>query len=153
MPVSAVLMGKILGGVLFGLLMTTVVTIGSGIILGIYPHILSFAAIIIISCFVFSTLGALLCVLVKEVFEAQTLLNLPRFIMIFLCGVVYPISKMPVWLQYISYVMPLTYTVEGLHNSFSLNSTPMILKDISLLIVYFLLFIFPAIYLLTKKFE
>lgn len=151
--VSAVLIGKILGGVLFGLLMTTIVTIGSGIILGIYPHMPSFTAIVIISCFVFSTLGALLCVLVKEVFEAQTLLNLPRFIMIFLCGVVYPISKMPVWLQHVSSIMPLTYTVEGLRNSFSLNAIPTIPKDILLLAFFLLLFIFPAIKLLTKKFE
>ena len=151
--VSAVLMGKIVGGAIFGLLMASIVTIGSIIILGIYPHILSLATIIIISCFVFSTLGALLCVLVKEVFEAQTLLNLPRFIMIFLCGVVYPISKMPVWLQYISSAMPLTYTVKGLRESFSLNATPIILKDILLLIVFFLLLIVPAINLLKKKFE
>lgn len=151
--VSAVLLGKILGGTIFGLMMTGIVTVGSIVILGTHSHMLYLGITIIISCLVFSTLGALLCVLVKEVFEAQTLLNLPRFIMIFLCGVVYPISKMPVWLQYISSAMPLTYTVEGLRESFSLNATLMLLKDILLLIVFFLLFIVPAINLLKKKFE
>jgi len=151
--VSAVLMGKILGGAIFGFIMASIVTVVSIVILGVQPQLFYLAIIIIISCFVFSTLGALLCVLVKEVFEAQTLLNLPRFIMIFLCGVVYPISRMPIWLQYVSSIMPLTYAVDGLRNSFSLNAIPMILKDSLLLLGFFLLFIFPAIKLLAKKFE
>ena len=88
--ISAVLLGKVLGGVVFGFVMTAAVTIGSVIALGLGPNFVRLAFIIIPSLLVFSSLGALLCVLVKEVFEAQTLLNLPRFLMIFLCGVVYP---------------------------------------------------------------
>jgi ABC-2 type transport system permease protein len=151
--VSAVLWGKILGGAIFGLMMTGIVTIGSILILGVHPHILSLAVIIIISCFVFATLGALLCVLVKEVFEAQTLLNLPRFIMIFLCGVVYPISKMPIWLQYISSAMPLTYTVGGLRESFSFGFAQTIIKDVLILLGFLLLFVFMAVGRLRNKFE
>lgn len=151
--VSAVLLGKVLGGVIFGIMMTGIVTTGSILILGASPHIFFLAVIIVISCFVFSALGSLLCVLVKEVFEAQTLLNLPRFVMIFLCGVVYPISKMPVWLQRISSVMPLTYTVNGLRESFSLSSTPVIIRDILILLGFLLLFIFPAINRLKSKFK
>jgi len=83
----AVLLGKVLGGFIFGLMMTTVITAGSVVILGLHPDLFYLILIIIPSLLVFSSLGALLCVLVKEVFEAQTLLNLPRFIMIFLCGV------------------------------------------------------------------
>jgi ABC-2 type transport system permease protein len=51
-------------------------------------------------------MGALFSVLFKEVFEAQTFLNLPRFLMVFLCGVVYPISAMPWWLQQTSQLSP-----------------------------------------------
>jgi ABC-2 type transport system permease protein len=152
-PVSAVLLGKVLGGAVFGIMMTGIVTMGSILTLGASPHIFFLAVIIVISCFVFSALGSLLCVLVKEVFEAQTLLNLPRFVMIFLCGVVYPISKMPVWLQRISSVMPLTYTVNGLGESFSLISIPVIIRDILILLGFFLLFIFPAINRLKSKFK
>jgi len=152
-PVSAVLLGKVLGGAIFGIMMTSIVTTGSILILGASPHIFFLAVIIVVSCFAFSALGSLLCVLVKEVFEAQTLLNLPRFVMIFLCGVVYPVSKMPVWLQRISSVMPLTYTVNGLRESFSLSSIPVIIRDILILLGFFLLFIFPAINRLKGKFE
>ena len=154
-PVSspAILIGKILGGAIFGLAMTVIVTIGSIIVLGVYPNILYLTAIIIISCFLFSTLGAFLCLLVKEVFEAQTLLNLPRFVMIFLCGVVYPISKMPVWLQYVSYAMPLTYVVNGLRSCFIKGVYLPAFKDIGILIGFTIFLLFMAKGLFQKKFE
>jgi ABC-2 type transport system permease protein len=154
-PVSlpSVLLGKVLGGALFGLMMTTIVTIGSVVLLGLYPHMLYLSLIIIASILAFSSLGALVCVLVKEIFEAQTLLNLPRFIMIFLCGVVYPVSAMPEELQYLAYVMPLTYTVDGLRHAFSASLDMMLGRDIVVLIGFFVLFIVPAIKLLYKRFE
>jgi len=91
--------------------------------------------------------------MVKEVFEAQTLLNLPRFLMIFLSGVVYPVSKLPVVLQYFSYILPLTYTVDGLKRAFSTSLNKMVLLDSLILIIFFILFILPATKLLYKKFE
>jgi ABC-2 type transport system permease protein len=151
--ISAVLLGKVLGGVVFGFVMTTVVTIGSAITLGLHPNFVYLALIIIPSLLVFSSLGALLCVLVKEVFEAQTLLNLPRFLMIFLCGVVYPVSKMPPVLRYFSYALPLTYTVDGLQFSFSGGSGKVIPEYTLILIGFFLLCILPAVKMLSKKFE
>jgi ABC-2 type transport system permease protein len=150
---SAVLFGKVLGGVVFGFAMTTVVTIGSTIVLGLHPNFVYLILIIISSLLVFSSLGALLCVLVKEVFEAQTLLNLPRFLMIFLSGVVYPVSKMPLALQYFSYLLPLTYTVDGLRLSFSAASSKMIFLYTLILIGFFILLIFSAVKLFRKKFE
>jgi len=151
--ISAILLGKVLGGVIFGFVMTSIVAIGSTILLRLHPPIIYLILIIIPSLFVFSSLGALLCVMVKEVFEAQTLLNLPRFLMMFLSGVVYPVSRMPVALQYVSYALPLTYTVEGLRFSFSGGSDKMILSYTLILIGFLLLFILPAVKLLSKKFE
>jgi len=151
--ISSVLLGKILGGVVFGLIMTLLVTFSSALIIGVYPNIFYLILIIFPSLLVFSSLGALLCVLVKEVFEAQTLLNLPRFIMIFLCGVVYPISKLPKVLQYISHLMPLTYTVSGLKASFLRGPNSIILKDIFVLLLFFIIFIFLGIRMFYKKFE
>ena len=150
---SAVLLGKVIGGTIFGLIMTVAVTLGSMVALGLFNiSVLYLALIIVSSLLVFSSLGALLCVLVKEVFEAQTLLNLPRFIMVFLCGVVYPVSAMPPALQYIAYLLPLTYTVEGLRQSFSPNPSAVIFVDALALIIFFTLFILPATKLLQRKF-
>jgi ABC-2 type transport system permease protein len=150
---SAVLLGKVLGGVIFGFLMTTIVTVGSSIILRLNPNFLYLMLIVVPSLLVFSSLGALLCVMVKEVFEAQTLLNFPRFLMIFLSGVLYPVSKMPVVLQYFAYALPLSYTVDGLRLSFSGGASKMIYLYALILFCFFIIFILPAIKLLHKKFE
>jgi ABC-2 type transport system permease protein len=150
---SAVLLGKVIGGTIFGLTMTIAVTLISVVALGLFNiSVLYLALIIVPSLLAFSSLGALLCVLVKEVFEAQTLLNLPRFIMVFLCGVIYPVSAMPPALQYISYLLPLTYTVEGLRQSFSPNPSAVIFVDTLVLLIFFTLFILPATKLLQRKF-
>jgi ABC-2 type transport system permease protein len=154
LSLPAVLLGKVIGGAVFGLLMTVTVTIASILALGLYNvNILSLTLVTVPSLLVFSSLGALLCVLVKEVFEAQTLLNLPRFIMLFLCGVVYPISAMPQILQTIAYLMPLTYTIDGLRRVFSLSQDMAVFVDASVLAVFFIVFIFPAIKLLDRRFE
>jgi len=154
-PISlpAVLFGKVFGGVIFGLMMTVVVTLGSVLALGpFHVNVLFLALIIVPSLLVFSSLGALLCVLVKEVFEAQTLLNFPRFVMIFLSGVVYPVSAMPLVLQFIAYLMPLTYTVDGLRRSFSPSLSTIVFVDTLVLVGFFIIFILPAIKLLYRKF-
>jgi ABC-2 type transport system permease protein len=151
--IASVLIGKVLGGFIFGLLMTIIVTSVSILSLGLHPNVLALIMVAIPSLLVFSSMGAFFSVAVKEVFEAQTLLNLPRFIMIFLCGVVYPISAMPEWLQYLARLMPLTYTVDGLRRSFSLSSISSVSLDLLVLVGYFLLLIIPAIKMLNKKFE
>jgi len=154
-PISlpAVLFGKVFGGVIFGLMMTAVVTLGSVLALGLFHvNVLFLALIIVLSLLVFSSLGALLCVLVKEVFEAQTLLNFPRFVMIFLSGVVYPVSAMPPVLQFIAYLMPLTYTIDGLRRSFSPSLSTIVFVDTLVLVGFFIIFILPAIKLLYRKF-
>jgi ABC-2 type transport system permease protein len=153
-PVSprAVLLGKVLGGFLFGLLMTSVVTAGTVIGLDLRPDLTALIPVAVISLLVFSSMGALFSVGFKEVFEAQTFLNLPRFLMVFLCGVVYPISAMPSPLQFVSQILPLTYTVEGLRGAFSVvSSSPLIASFV--LTGFLLLFIFPAMRIFGKRFD
>ncbi len=150
--VSAVLMGKVLGGALFGLLMTALITLGSIMGLGIYVNVPLFMLVVVPSLFAFSAMGALLCVLVKEVFEAQTLANLPRFLMMFLSGVFYPISNMPLALQYVSYLLPLTYTVDGLRRVLLSNENIMIIVDSLVLVTVTVVLIFPAMRLLRRRF-
>ena len=133
--------------------MSLLVTLGS--VLGLrllHVNILYLVLILTSSVFVFSALGALLCVLVKEVFEAQTLANLPRFVMVFLCGVFYPISSMPPVLQYIAYVLPLTYTVDGIRQAFLPGDTTKVFVDSLVLILFIVVFTFPAIKLLHRRF-
>ena len=59
----------------------------------------------------------LIAVAVSEVFEAQTFSNFFRFPMIFLCGLFFPVDKLPVFLKPISYALPLTYGADVLHGA------------------------------------
>ena len=60
-------------------------------------------------------LGLFIAVSVSEVFEAQTFSNFFRFPMLFLCGLFFPVERLPVWLRPLSYVLPLTYGADLLH--------------------------------------
>ncbi len=62
-------------------------------------------------------LGLFIAVAVSEVFEAQTFSNFFRFPMIFLCGLFFPIEKLPVYLKPLSYALPLTYGADLLHGA------------------------------------
>ncbi len=62
-------------------------------------------------------LGLFIAVSVSEVFEAQTFSNFFRFPMIFLCGLFFPIEKLPVYLRPVSYLLPLTYGVDMLRGA------------------------------------
>ena len=110
-----ILLGKTLGSTLFGVMITFCVTIFLIPMMGLsVKKPFSFVMIIIFSGLAFSLLGILISVGVKEVFEAMTMSNFFRFPMIFLCGVFFPVSSMPFPLPVISYLLPLTYTVDGL---------------------------------------
>jgi ABC-2 type transport system permease protein len=112
----ALLAGKLLGGMTFGLTVTLVVLVISLAIFGSRGTnwLLLFLALLL-SATAFSALGAFVSVAVKEVFEAQTLANFIRFPMMFLGGVFVPVESLPVGLQVVARCLPLTYSVEALH--------------------------------------
>ena len=72
---------------------------------------------IILIAIVSTFLGLFIAVSVSEVFEAQTFSNFFRFPMIFLCGLFFPIDSLPLFLQPLSYLLPLTYGVDILHGA------------------------------------
>ncbi len=62
-------------------------------------------------------LGLAIAVSSKEVFEAQTYSNFFRFPMLFLSGLFIPVNNLPVFLQPISYCLPLTYGADMLNGA------------------------------------
>lgn len=74
-------------------------------------------AAIVMLAFVSTFLGLFIAVSVSEVFEAQTFSNFFRFPMIFLCGLFFPISDLPLLLRPLSYLLPVTYGVDILHGA------------------------------------
>ena len=111
----AILAGKLLAGMVFGLTVTVAVLVialaflvGAG---GVNWWLL--ALTLLLSAAVFAALGALVSVAMREVFEAQTAANFLRFPMMFLSGVFTPLESMPPALQVVARAMPLTYSVEA----------------------------------------
>jgi ABC-2 type transport system permease protein len=154
-PISlkSILMGKILSGAIFGLIIAGTMTLIS---LGLMGSQITSPVLFIISLFLtvltHSTLGALVAVSVREVFEAQTISNYLRFPMIFLCGVFLPVEAMPIPLQAIAYVLPLTYSVNALRQIFTgtLNHL-LLIVDIIALTLFLLIFLILATTLLKRS--
>lgn len=115
-PLELLMLAKTIGAILFGtanalvpLLMAAWVTDLSGVAwVTVVPTIVLIA---IASSF----FGLFIAVSVSEVFEAQTFSNFFRFPMVFLCGLFFPIDRLPAFLQPLSYILPLTYGVDLLH--------------------------------------
>jgi len=78
-------------------------------------------------------LGLFIAVAVSEVFEAQTFSNFFRFPMIFLCGLFFPIEKLPAFLKPLSYALPLTYGADALHGAVHGGNAMPIYLDLCLL--------------------
>ncbi len=111
----ALLAGKLLGGMTFGLTVTLVVLAIVLLVFGVGGvHWPLLALAMLLSAAAFSALGAFVSVAVREVFEAQTLANFIRFPMMFLGGVFVPVASLPLGLQVVARVLPLTYSVEAL---------------------------------------
>jgi len=147
---STIMLSKILGGTIFGLVISTVMTLLTTLILGAHvTNILGFIVILILTALVHSALGALVAVSVKEVFEAQTLSNYFRFPMIFLCGIFIPLEKMPIVLRYLAKVLPLTYSVDGFRILMGFGGS--ILFEVAVLSLYTVLLITLSVRLLKKN--
>ena len=112
---AAIILAKVASGVVFALLTGTVVWLGATLLTDIpfAPVWLVFPTFLLAAC-AFACLGVFVSVAVKEVFEAMTLANYFRLPMTFVCGVFFPVPSMPLVLQIIAGVLPLTYAVDAL---------------------------------------
>jgi len=118
LPLEILMLAKTSGAVLFGVANAFVPVAMAAWIMDLSPIAwrLFIPAVFLIS--IASTfLGLFIAVAVSEVFEAQTFSNFFRFPMIFLCGLFFPIEKLPMFLKPISYVLPLTYGADVLHGA------------------------------------
>jgi ABC-2 type transport system permease protein len=150
----ALLAGKLLGGMTFGLMVTLVVLVASLAIFGAAgTNWLMLFLALLLSATAFSGLGAFVSVAVREVFEAQTLANFIRFPMMFLGGVFVPLASMPAWLQVIARLLPLTYSVEALRVALSGGSSVIAAIDLGALAAFSLIFFILAVTTLSRRIE
>jgi ABC-2 type transport system permease protein len=117
-PLSLLMFAKTAGAILFGVLnafvplaLAAFFTDLSGIA---WPALIAGVVLTAVSS---AFLGLLVAVSVAEVFEAQTLSNFFRFPMVFLCGLFFPLERLPAWLRPLSYALPPTYGADILHQA------------------------------------
>jgi ABC-2 type transport system permease protein len=138
-PISLelLMLAKTAGAILFGVANAFVPVILAVFLVDLSPvHwgavVPAVALIAVTSAF----LGLFIAVSVSEVFEAQTFSNFFRFPMIFLCGLFFPIEKLPVFLRPLSYVLPLTYGADILHGAFGGRNLLLLPIDLAMLLFF-----------------
>ena len=148
----ALLAGKLFGGMVFGLVTTAVVLVVALVVVGASGiHWPLLIGTMLLSAAAFSSLGALISVSVKEVFEAQTLANAFRFPMMFLGGVFVPVASLPLWLRVVARVLPLTYAVEAMRAAMGDGDVPRAALDLLVLAVFALGFFVLASRTLARR--
>lgn len=112
------MLAKTSGAIVFGIVNAFIPVLFASFIVdigGIHWPLLLAAVFFIAASSTF--LGLFIAVSVSEVFEAQTFSNFFRFPMVFLCGLFFPIDKLPVFIRPLSYVLPLTYGADLLRTA------------------------------------
>jgi ABC-2 type transport system permease protein len=117
-PLELLMLAKTSGAILFGSVNAFVPVIMAAFLIDLSQVVWgAFIPAVILIAVASTFLGLFIAVAVSEVFEAQTFSNFFRFPMIFLCGLFFPIAKLPVFLKPFSYVFPLTYGADVLHGA------------------------------------
>ena len=110
---ETIILGKMLSASLYGILTSLVLTVGLACLLGLrLNNPLCFAVGLLLGAITFSLLGLLASVMVREVFEAMTLMNFFRFPLLFISGIFMPVERFPAVLKPVVLASPLTYVVE-----------------------------------------
>jgi ABC-2 type transport system permease protein len=117
-PFELLMLAKTSGAVLFGVANAFVPVVMAAFLIDLSQVAWSaFLPAVFLIAVASTFLGLFIAVAVSEVFEAQTFSNFFRFPMIFLCGLFFPIGKLPIFLKPLSYVLPLTYGADILHGA------------------------------------
>ena len=108
-----IMLGKAASAAAYGLATSLVLTLGLVLLLGMpVANPVALCAGLLLGAATFSLLGLIASVMVREVFEAMTLMNFFRFPILFVSGVFVPLEEAPAWIKPVAFVSPLTYVVE-----------------------------------------
>ena len=119
-PISltTIIVGKTLGGFFFGLFLSIAYMLITLLLPGAAianPFLFAFG--VVLSALAFSALGVCLSTPFRDVPQAMPPATLIRVAMVFLGGVFIPIAAMPSILQVISYLLPITYSIDILQQA------------------------------------
>jgi len=127
-PISrvSIILGKTLAQTLRNLLQGSLIILLAIFVFGVHVrgNPLLIAAILILGTLSFLGIGIVATSIAKEQESAQFILGFLQFPMMFLSGVLFPVEQMPLPLQYVSKVLPLTYAVDALRKVMVLGVGP-----------------------------
>ena len=152
LPFEILMLAKTSGAILFGTVNAFVPVIIAALLtdLSAVAWIWFIPAVFLIA--VASTfLGLFIAVAVSEVFEAQTFSNFFRFPMIFLCGLFFPIERLPLFLKPISYAFPLTYGADILHGAVHGGHVMPFSLDLAILLGFCLLLFSASLWNIKRR--
>ena len=133
-PLELLMLAKTAGAILFGVANAFVPIVLAAFLTDFSQAAWSAAVPAIFLIAVAATfMGLFIAVSVSEVFEAQTFSNFFRFPMIFLCGLFFPIDRLPVFLRPLSYMLPMTYGADILHGAFNADNAMLLTIDFCVL--------------------
>lgn len=140
-PISrlCIILGKALSQTTRGLLQGSIVLLLSIFLFGVKIHgsIPLVALLLFLGVFSFIGLGILISAIAAEQETAMMIMMTLTFPMIFLSGVFFPIEQMPGFMQVISRILPLTYTIEALRKVIILGAGISSLgKELTILITF-----------------
>jgi ABC-2 type transport system permease protein len=123
---GTLLVGKCVGGALVAAVQGLLVLACAGLV-GI-PYdagmIAAAAVLLLLAALAMTALGALVAVCIRRVTTFNTVLSLMMTPLIFLSGLMFPISAMPGWLHPLGLVNPLTYIVDALRRTVAAHLLP-----------------------------
>jgi ABC-2 type transport system permease protein len=152
LPLELLMLAKTGGAILFGVANAFVPVVMAAFLADLSQVAWSaFIPVVIMIAAASTFLGLFIAVAVSEVFEAQTFSNFFRFPMIFLCGLFFPIEKLPVFLRPLSYVLPLTYGADVLHGSVHGGNVRSYALDLSVLFVFCALLFAASLWNIKRK--
>lgn len=133
-PFELLMLAKTSGAILFGMANAFVPVVMAAFLTDLSQVAWgAFVAAVFLIAVASTFLGLFIAVAVSEVFEAQTFSNFFRFPMMFLCGLFFPIERLPVFLKPLAYALPLTYGADVLHGAVHGRQTMPVALDLALL--------------------
>jgi ABC-2 type transport system permease protein len=151
-PISlfTIILGKAMAGFFFGVVLSLAYT---AIMLPFspLPNLPLFFLGILFSSFVFSAFGLFLSAPFEDIPQAMPPATVVRISLVFLCGVFSPVQALPLSLQAVAYLLPLTYSVDALRQTMSWPvNIQVFLIDLGVQVLYSIIFLVAATKVLKR---
>lgn len=155
-PVSrfSIILGRIVGGMTTSLIqaiLILLISMAMGFTIKNFNSFLLTLLIMILISSGFIGLGLIFASIIRDIQGFGLIMQIIVFPLFFLSGALFPLSNLPKFLKYISFVDPLTYGVEGLRKSLVGFSFFPFWLNFLVLILFSLFTIFLGVYLFEKS--